>query len=533
MKLERLSFPEALERLAKRAGVELDQTESHGPSRKEQLYAINSAAAAYYIEQLARTPVAMEYLRNRGLADQTISQFRLGYAAPDWEGFVQHLTKKGLNLEDAAELGLVRRNDRGGYYNWFRHRIIFPIFDIQERVIAFGGRAFTDDQPKYLNSPDTPVFNKTRSLYGLNFARKSISDEGGAVIVEGYMDLVTAHQAGFLNCVATLGTALTSEHIKILERYTNKMVLAYDADSAGMKAALRGAAMFEEAECDVRIARLPGGDDPDSLIRNGKSADFVAAITGALPIVDYKLAVLQERHDLSGPEGRSALLKDAVRVLVGVTTHTERERHIKLLARFHPNFETGTTRAEDHIRKDVEALIRQKMPQGSRFASNRVEIKIGTAREKAEKAVLSVILKGEGTDEIFESLTPDNFSDEIRRSAATILFERFSADKGINLPEILETVDPDVGRFMSEMAMRESEPITPQVLEEYISLIKNSKLKKARTSDVIASYMKDGTNAKEIDPSRWPLGRTAEEYEEFLRKSGRKPGPDNNGLTES
>lgn len=520
MKLERLTFPESVERLAKRAGVELDKFQDHRPSRRESLTGINSLAATYYFDLLKRTPSALEYLHNRGLADQTLDQFQLGFADHVPDGLTRFLAKKGVNPEDAAELGLLKKSDRGGYYDWFRHRVIFPIFDIQERIIAFGGRAMVDDQPKYLNSPDTPVFSKTRSLYGLNLARKKIAETGYAVVMEGYMDVITAHQAGFTNCIATLGTALTSEHIKVLSRYTKKMLLAYDSDSAGMKATLRSASMFEEAECDVRIARMPSGDDPDSMIRSGRSAEFNAALSGAYPLVDYKLALLREQHDLSSAEGRSIVLKEAARILADVPSVVERDKYIKELIAFHPSWDMGITRATMQIHADVNKMIghREGVPENTRPRRN-VSMPT-TALDSAQHAVLRILISGDASSEqIIAVLTPENFPNEMCRKAAQILFGKFSENKGIYLPEIIAAADEGVGRFLSELAMKDAAPINDNVLQEYVSLIKNSKVKKARTSEVMAAYMKDGM----IDPSKWSHGQKATEYDEFLKKTGKKP----------
>jgi DNA primase len=521
MKVESLTFAEAMERLAKRAGVEIERNQNRGVSRREQLVRINNLAAVFYSELLKRTPVALDYLRRRGLADSTMQQFRLGYAPPGWDGLLQHLTKQGVNLTDASEAGLLRRNDRGGYYDWFRHRIIFPILDIQERVIGFGGRAFTDDQPKYLNSPDTPLFSKTRSLYGLNLARKHMSEIERAMVTEGYMDVITAHQAGFTECVATLGTALTADQIKILSRYTKNVRLAYDADSAGMKAAMRGASMFEEAECDVRIVRLPAGDDPDSLIRSGKTAEFHDALENALPVTDYKIELIVQKHDLSSSAGRAAMLREASKVLAEVGTNAERERYIKLLARYHPNFETGTTRAEDHIRRDIEGMLRDGHPGANQAFRGSPAMKPLTAREKAENAVLQCLIRGNNDETIPESLTPEDFSGEARRKAARILFEILREKRGIYLPELLDKVEPDVGRLLSELAVREEqEPVGDEYLTGCISFIKKSKIKRLRTSDVTSAYKnQDGT----IDPDTWRHGQTAAEYERFLTESGKRP----------
>lgn len=523
MKIENLTFAEALERLAKRAGVSLDRSHDRQFSRRELLGRVNSLAAAYYSELLRRTPAAMEYLRGRGLADQTIQQFRLGYAAPAWDGLVNWLARQKVDLAVAAQAGLVVRNDRGGYYDRFRQRIIFPILDIQERVIGFGGRALGDGQPKYLNSPETPLFSKTRSLYGLNLARKAISESGLALVVEGYMDVITAHQAGFANCIATLGTALTIEHIGVLSRYTSTVVLAYDSDSAGMKAALRGAAMFAEAECDVRIARLPAGDDPDSLIRSGRVSEFDAAVREALPIVDYRLQLLRDQCDVSSSAGQAAFLKAAAKVIADVPTFAERERYIRQLIGYHPNWSIGLTAAQDQIRADVEKQVQRR--QGNTIRRTAVGSPSGRlAVQKAESAVLRILLKGdEGAEEILASLRPDDFSDDTRREAASAVFEMIREKQGIYLPELLDRVEPNVGRLLSELAMQEeAEPVTQAVLQDYLQLIKNSRVKRSRTSDVLRPYMKGGI----IDPRDWYNGQSAEEYREFLRKSGKLPEDD-------
>ena len=516
MKIENLTFPEALEKLARRAGVKLEPVQRGEISRKEVLAEINSLAAAYYADLLKKNAPALEYLHERGLADQTIEQFKLGYAAPEWDGFVQYLTKKGRQIKDAVEAGLIARSDEGRHYDRLRHRIVFPIFDIQERIIGFGGRAFGDDQPKYLNSPETPLFSKTRSLYGLNLARKSISETDGAIVVEGYTDVIAAHQSNFLSCVATLGTALTQDHIKVLMRYSHRVVLAYDSDSAGMKAALRGAAMFYDADCDVRIARLPAGDDPDSLLRKGKVAEFSAAISNALPIVDYRLAIVREQADLSNAAGRAAMLKQAAQIVAEIPSFREREKYVRQLIDYHPNPDIGLAAVQDQIRKDIEAEIRRR--GGSVVKTTAVgSPKSLAGLQKAESAVLKALIKGDMAEVIVQSLTPQDFSTDTSRAAAEAAFDMFREKQGIYLPELLDAVDQEAGRFLSELAIGDDDPpISEKALQDYIALIENSKVRKLKTYEVIAPYMKNGA----IDPKTWPKGQA--EVDEYLRKSGKR-----------
>ncbi|MDQ2798689.1 MAG: DNA primase, partial [Armatimonadota bacterium] len=324
-KIENLSFLEALERLALQAGVTLSRqggggrreasasgTEQGGSDvgERERLYRINALALRYFREMLQRAPMAQEYVQGRGLAHDVQERFALGFAPDVWEGLSQFLVQKGASLADAETAGLVAKNQRGGTYDRLRGRLVFPIFDAQERPIAFGGRLIAEGQPgqpKYWNSPETPVFSKSRTLYGLHHARKAIAAQEQAIIVEGYTDVVAAHQAGFENVVATLGTSLTEDHVPILARLANRVLLAFDADTAGLKAASRAAQIFEAQDVDVRVLDLPPGDDPDSLLRAGKRREFERAIEDALPLTEYRLKRLIRTSALETERDRVAL----------------------------------------------------------------------------------------------------------------------------------------------------------------------------------------------------------------------------------
>ena len=521
MKIENLTFAEVLERLAKKTGVELKRSNDRQTSRRELLSRINSLAAAYYAALLKRTPIAAEYLRSRGLADQTIDEFRLGYAAPAWDGLTRFLTDKKVEPTDAAQAGLLIKGERG-YYDRFRHRIVFPILDIQERIIGFGGRAVaSDDEPKYLNSPETPLFNKTRALYGLNSARKKIAAEDQALVVEGYTDVIAAHQAGFVNCVATLGTALTLEHTKVLSRYTKKIVLAYDSDSAGMKAALRGAAMFMEAEFDVRIVRLPKGDDPDSILRRGATAEFASAISDALPIVDYRLDLLAEEHDVSTPAGRSAMLKAAVHVLAEIPSTLERERYIRSIAvgRNHPNWETGRI-AENDIRREIDEVLRRTAAGGHRVAApagaavpgKPAAVRLGSA----ERSVLSALIHGsESTEMLVAAVSSDDFAAGAGREAAAAVLDMIGKQGAVNVPDLLETLGAEAGSIITDLAVSSDEgpPLTQEWLSGCAESMKRNLLKRVRTHDVLEPYIKQGI----IETGDIPR----EQLRAFLRESGR------------
>jgi len=299
-KIENLTFPEALERLALQSGVTLTRraprAESGGtggdvpaPSeagQKDRLRYINGLALRFYRDVLARSPMARDYLQDRGIAHAAQESFQLGFAADEWDGLCRFLTRSGISLADAEKAGLVTVGERGAF-DKMRGRLVFPILDVHERPIAFGGRLVGEakpNQPKYWNSPETPLFSKGKEMYGLWRARKAIAAKGEAVVVEGYTDVIACHQAGFENVVATLGTSLTEEHVQTLARLASVVLLAFDADSAGLKAASRAAQIFEAQEVDVRVLDMPEGEDPDSLLKLGKRRVFEQAMENALPL---------------------------------------------------------------------------------------------------------------------------------------------------------------------------------------------------------------------------------------------------------
>ena len=265
--------------------TELLRTALDGRTRKNSIATpVRTLTAA-----VTRSPRPFSFAR--GLAFAASEDFSLGFAADEWDGLCRFLTQKGVALADAEKAGLVTIGERGTF-DKLRGRLIFPIFDVQERPIAFGGRLIAEarpGQPKYWNSPETPVFSKSRTLYGLWRARKAIAAREQAIVVEGYTDVIACHQAGFENVVATLGTSLTEEHVQTLARLASVVLLAFDADSAGLKAAARAAQIFEAQEVEVRVLDLPEGEDPDSLLRSGKRLVFEQAVENALPLTEYRI----------------------------------------------------------------------------------------------------------------------------------------------------------------------------------------------------------------------------------------------------
>ena len=282
MKDKNLPFIEAVKYLANRANIPLklgNGEQSQSNRKKELLYKVNVEAAKFFFSNLMNNQNAKEYFLNRGIKEETIKKFGLGYANDSWNSLMFYLRKKGINDGLLEEAGLISVNkEKGRKYDRFRNRVMFPVFDYQGKVIGFGGRVLDDSKPKYLNSPETLVFQKGTNLYGLNFALKHNMSERYFVIVEGYMDLISLHQYGITNVVASLGTALTINQARLLKRYADKVVISYDADLAGQMATLRGLEILRTAGFDVRVLSIPQGKDPDEYVRSNGREAFLKSI---------------------------------------------------------------------------------------------------------------------------------------------------------------------------------------------------------------------------------------------------------------
>lgn len=364
MKRENVDFREALEILAQKAGIDLasqSDVQSHQDRYRDHLREINLAAAVYFhslLRDAAEAGSARDYVARRGLDEASIERFQIGYALQSWDGLLKHLRLLGFELEDILATGLVieKEHDEGriSQYDRFRHRLVVPIRDVRGHVIGFGARSLSpDQQPKYLNTPQTPLFDKSRALFGLDLARKAIRARGQAIIVEGYMDVVAAHQFGEHNVVASMGTALTEQQLRQLKRYTNTFVLALDADTAGQAATLRGITQAREAldrewvptitatgllrhearlAAELRIMTLPEGQDPDDVIRADLAA-WQQLVAEAQPVVDFFLDLVRREEDLQSAQGKSAAVERLAPLIQEVADEVQRAHYVQQLAR--------------------------------------------------------------------------------------------------------------------------------------------------------------------------------------------------------
>jgi len=357
MRKENLEFREAIELLAKQAGIELtERDEERSGRQRAQVYDVNEAAAAYFEQVLWHHPAAegaRQYLNRRGIDRPTADQFRLGFALEAWSSLRDYLLEKGFPIELLIEAGVTKRNEeRNSTYDMFRSRVIFPIRDRQGRLIGFGGRVLDDGVPKYLNTADTPVFHKSHVIYGLDLAHRAIRDRDQVVIVEGYMDVIAAHQFGFANVVACMGTALTPEQLRQLQHYTDNFVLALDADAAGQQATIRGLNQARQSLTRVRkpvvtpggvrledrlgaslyITTMPEGKDPDEVIRRAPEA-WQAAVGAAKPLVDFYFDVVVSHEDLSSARGKGLAVGELAPLIAELSDEIERQHYIQRLSR--------------------------------------------------------------------------------------------------------------------------------------------------------------------------------------------------------
>lgn len=383
---ENMSFVEAAEYLARRAGVEFARRGGGPPQpqgEREALFEANAVACTYFSKMLAQASPARDYVERRGLLPETIEQWQIGFAPDSWDGLLSYLTSRKLDLRVAERAGLIRVASTGRYVDYFRNRIIFPILDEQQRIVGFGGRTMGDEEPKYLNTSETPIFAKSKLLFGLPHARKSMAEQGHALLMEGYTDVISAHQSGFTAAVATLGTALTTEHAKKLARLAPRVVIVYDADSAGIKAALRAATEIEKESVQARIVALPAGDDPDSLLRAGHADRLKRAIDKAITRVQFELDLAIQAADQSTDEGRHELIRRVIAILATVPTRTERDLYIERVWRLHPLSVHGPALAKQQLHQDAEQLSGRKVT----VIAPRKTFERGTSRYEARRSV--------------------------------------------------------------------------------------------------------------------------------------------------
>lgn len=360
-KINNLDYVEAVKMLAGRAGMPMPEEDDKAGRLRSRVLAINKEAARFFYEQLNAenddARAARAYWRGRGLSDSTIRRFGLGFSPNDFGALRRHLRTRGYTEEEMLASGLQKRSEKGNVYDVFRGRVMTPIFDLRGNVIAFGGRVLGDEKPKYINSPETLVYKKSKAMFALNIAKKSASRR--YILCEGYMDVISLHQAGFDTAVAACGTALTQDQVRLLGEYADEVVLCYDSDEAGQKATARSLGLFAESPVKVSVLNIPGAKDPDEFIKKYGRERFEALLNGTSNAIEYNLAKVREKYDLARPADRVEYIKDAIRLLAGRLTPTEREVYAGRLAE-----ETDVAKA--NVMAQLEAAVRANQRRAQR-----------------------------------------------------------------------------------------------------------------------------------------------------------------------
>jgi DNA primase len=327
-----LDFPGAVEKLAGEYGIEIKSSNFQGERDRSAFYEINREAAAFFYRALTTAPnPGYEYMKKRGMEPVTLRKFGIGYADGEWDSLYQYFIQKGTDPQTLLELGLISYSN-GKYYDKYRDRVIFPIINTRGKVIGFGGRILGEGAPKYLNSPESPVFLKKNNLYGLNLTRQDINKENQVILVEGYMDVISLYQHGVRNVSASLGTALTESQAAMLKRYTDNVILSYDSDTAGQAAALRGMDILHRSGCKVKVLHVNDGKDPDEFIKKNGKDEFIKLVQNSMSFADYKIHLLKQRLDLGTTEGSVEFLQETAKMLRELSP-VEADIYIKKIAK--------------------------------------------------------------------------------------------------------------------------------------------------------------------------------------------------------
>lgn len=479
MKNRNMSFLDAVKYLASRANIALElqnEKKDKNLQKKELLYKINQEAGKFFFSNLMANNAAKEYFLNRGIKLETIRRFGLGYANDSWNSLMNHLKRKNISEQLMIEAGLLSVNpEKNRKYDRFRNRVMFPVFDYRGKVIGFGGRVLDDSKPKYLNSPETMVFQKGTNLYGLNFALKHSMQERYFIIVEGYMDLITLHQYGITNVVASLGTALTINQARLLKRYADKVVISYDADMAGQMATMRGLEILRTAGFDVRVLSIPQGKDPDEFVRsNGKEA-FLKLINSAEPLIDYRLKKAEEGINFKNSQSSILYAKKVMDILSDLNP-LEKDVYIKKASE-------NTGIKEQNLYDMLNKRINHENDGNN--MNNKVEdgteLYIEPGFLKAERSLLKLILENNEYLDFIEEKIDEN---DLVLSEHKLIFTIIKRVKGENKDNIISFIESQLNNAESIKEFTKIKDInlfyvedTKRLIEDYINEITNYKLK--------------------------------------------------------
>lgn len=505
MDIEGLSYPDAVRFLAKRAGLEVPEDEAYRSQYKlqERLWALCKDAARYYRRQLfsPEGKPAAEYIVRRGLSKQTVTSFGLGFAPPGWSGLLDAMKGMGYSVEELLAAGLALRSQKsGGAYDRFRNRLMFPIIDIRGNVIGFGGRVMDDSTPKYLNSPETIIFNKRKNLFAMNVAKKS--KLGYIILTEGYMDAIALHQYGFDSAVASLGTALTEEHANLLSKYTEQIVLTYDADEAGQNATRRAVPMLEKAGLKVKILRMEGAKDPDEFLKKYGADRFRLLLERSENHAEYQLQSLERRYDLSLDEQRVAFLSEAAQMIAALPNAIEREVYGARAAQ-----SAGITPEAMKIEvnkayrrrlgREKKAREREAMAPAAHAQPTARSIRYTNLRSAmAEEGLLRMILRESALLDQVGDLEPEDFSSPLLGRAFAALRQRSREGLQVSLASLGEDFSAEELAHLAQMSQKKTELVSEDAFRDYLEIILDESAKAGVRTDQDLLALRDRLKQK-------------------------------------
>jgi DNA primase len=481
MKAGHYSFPQAVEELAKRYGVrlparELSASQKKQMDKRESLFEINRIASEYFRDLLTRRREGEEgrrYLSQRGISQEVVAEHGLGYSTDRWDGLVEHLREKKVSLDLARELGLIFPKKREGWYDAFRSRILFPIFDLHQRIVGFGGRIIKEGEPKYLNSPESSIYHKGEVLYGLQVAKRYATEKDCIIVVEGYFDLLTLHQYGWRHSVATLGTALTPQHIRTLKRYTRNLITLFDADQAGVQATLRSLPLFLEEEVAGKTVILPNGEDPDGFLRKGNLEDFTKRVEQAVPLIDFFFQRLMRTYDVKSVDGKVRIAKEGLALLGKIPDRIRRDFYTKALAE----------------RLDVkESFLYEMLPSSPKGrpkeGEDSKESSLDRTFPKSEEMVVRLMVHH---PEVIPTISQEGvlkeFESPILQKIAKALEDLYQRKGRLDLPEALASFEETLKGRLCEFAFQESGlegGDRGRILQDCMQKIRGKRLKKEK-----------------------------------------------------
>ena len=493
MKIENLSYIEAVKFLADRAGMQMpdDEKGSQIARIKARVLEINRIAARYFYDTLTRSPLGEKgrrYFAERQLLPATINKYGLGYAPDDWHGLQNYMRSKGYTDDELITANLCMRSQNGNVFDFFRDRVMFPIIDLRGNVIAFGGRIIDGSGPKYLNSSDTPVFKKSRNLFSLNFAKKS--EEKRLILAEGYMDVISINQAGFENVVATLGTALTQEQARLMKQYADEIIISYDSDGAGQAATHKAINLLSEAGAETRIIKMEGAKDPDEYIKKFGALRFKQLIDRSDGAIDFELNKCKNGLDIESQQGKITYLKRCVKLLADISSPIEREVYIsKLASENGVNREVLTQQVNGTIRKSINTALKTERQEITSFSKQRRANPEGAAHPgeyKAEKGIIAYLTANPDDLGYIESkIDSGYFLTDFNRK----VFEKITE-------KLKNTIDFDVMSLQSEFSADEMGKITEIIVNN-----RNVDINRSAVDDyikILSDYKDKNVDVKEM-----------------------------------